>query len=79
MEDDRTMADDRKGSTLEDDKKESRCALLIRCTQEEANAIREAARLQRRTVSAFVLQAVMRSITVQQRLAVPVQKLHNHA
>ncbi len=48
--------------------KESRTALLIRCTEEEADAIREAAKQQRRTVSAFVLHAVMSRISVQQRV-----------
>lgn len=47
---------------------EPRTALLIRCTKEEATAIREAATLQRRTVSGFVLHAVMNRISVQRRL-----------
>ena len=53
---------------------EFRTALLIRCTEQEANAIREAAKLQRRTVSAFVLHAVMNRVSVQQRLGTAVQK-----
>lgn len=36
-----------------------RTALLIRCTREEATAIRAAAALERRTISGFVLNAVM--------------------
>jgi 3-deoxy-D-arabino-heptulosonate 7-phosphate (DAHP) synthase class II len=53
--------------------KESRSALLIRCTEEEANAIREAAKQQRRTVSAFVIRALMNRVSVQ-RVAGTVQK-----
>jgi uncharacterized protein (DUF1778 family) len=45
--------------------KETRTALLIRCTEEEAQAIREAAKQQRRTVSAFVLRAVMNRVLIQ--------------
>ncbi len=58
---------------MDNGRKERRTALLIRCTEGEVNAIREAAGLQRRTVSAFVLQAVMNRISIQQRLeaAVP--------
>ena len=53
---------------------ELRTALLIRCSEEEANAIREAAKLERRTVSAFVLRAVMHRISVQRRLEAAVLK-----
>ena len=53
--------------------KEPRTALLIRCTEEEANAIREAAKLQRRTVSGFVIHAVMNRIAVQHRVGTAVQ------
>ncbi len=53
--------------------KEPRTALLIRCTEEEAKAIREAASLQRRTVSAFVLHAVMNRIAINQRLQAAVR------
>ena len=48
---------------MNNDGKQSRTALLIRCTEEEATAIREAARRERRTVSAFVLNAVMNRIS----------------
>ena len=58
---------------------EPRTALLIRCTQEEAEAIREAAKLQRRTLSAFVLHAVMNRISVQQRLGTAVRPVKNIA
>jgi hypothetical protein len=53
---------------------EPRTALLIRCTEEEARAIREAAKLQRRTVSSFVLRAVMNRISIQKRVGAPVQR-----
>ncbi|HKW66416.1 MAG TPA: DUF1778 domain-containing protein [Terriglobales bacterium] len=58
--------------------KNSRTALLIRCTEEEAKAIREAAKLQRRTLSAFVLRAVMRRVSVsaalRKRCAIPAER-----
>ena len=50
-----------------------RTALLVRCTPEEADAIRKAARRERRSISGFILNAVMNRIsnqaTIQQRLA----------
>ena len=36
-----------------------RTALLLRCTREEAETIRAAAALERRTLSGFILNAVM--------------------
>ena len=51
--------------------KQPRAALLIRCTEDEATAIREAARRERRTVSAFVLHAVMNRIKFRQRMTPP--------
>jgi len=45
-----------------------RKALLIRCTVEEAEAIREAAERERRTISGFVLNSVMNRIAVQHRV-----------
>jgi uncharacterized protein (DUF1778 family) len=45
--------------------KETRTALLIRCTDEEAKVIRETAKQQRRTVSAFVIGAVMNRVSIQ--------------
>ncbi|HKU20811.1 MAG TPA: DUF1778 domain-containing protein [Terriglobales bacterium] len=53
---------------MTNDGKQSRTALLIRCTEDEAAAIREAASRERRTVSAFVLNAVMNRIKFQQRM-----------
>jgi uncharacterized protein (DUF1778 family) len=42
-----------------------RAALLVRCTEEEARQIRQAARLERRTISGYVLHAVMNRIAAQ--------------
>jgi uncharacterized protein (DUF1778 family) len=51
-----------------------RAALLIRCTREEADLIRNAARHERRTVSGFILHAVMNRIAnstkLQQRFGI---------
>ena len=50
----------------------NRTAVLVRCTPEEADAIRRAAKRERRSISGFVLNAVMNRIanqaTIQQRL-----------
>jgi uncharacterized protein (DUF1778 family) len=51
-----------------------RTAILIRCTHDEAQIIREAARRERRTISAFVLNAVMTRVATQKRIA---QNLQN--
>jgi hypothetical protein len=45
-----------------------RTALLIRCSKDEAERIRQGARNERRTVSAYVLQAVMNRLSVDKRL-----------
>jgi len=37
--------------------------LLVRCSKEEAEAIREAARAERKTVTGFVLSAVLARIS----------------
>jgi uncharacterized protein (DUF1778 family) len=39
-----------------------RTAILIRCSQEEANMIRQAAKAERRTISAYILNAVSNRI-----------------
>ncbi len=39
-----------------------KAALFVRCTDEEAERIRHAAKMERRTVSGFVLNAVMNRI-----------------
>jgi uncharacterized protein (DUF1778 family) len=46
----------------------SRTALLIRCSVEEAAKIRSAARAERRTLSGYVMQAVMNRLSVDDRL-----------
>lgn len=40
----------------------ARSAILIRCTAEEAELIREAAKRERRTVSGFALNAMLKYI-----------------
>ncbi len=52
----------------------ARTALLVRCSEEEAAAIREAAGRERRTISGFILNAVLNRITNQQRLEQAWQK-----
>ncbi len=44
----------------------SRAALLIRCTREEAEVIRRAAAAERRTISGYILNAVYNRIHVRQ-------------
>ena len=46
----------------------SRTALLVRCSEQEAEAIREAARRERRTISGFILNAVLNRIANQKRI-----------
>lgn len=45
-----------------------RTALLVRCSEEEAEAIREAARRERRTISGFILNAVLNRMGHQKRI-----------
>jgi len=56
----------------------NRTAILVRCTQEEAEAIRKAAAMERRTLSGFILNAVMNRIATRANLpqwpAVPNKK-----
>lgn len=44
---------------------DKRTALLIHCSDEEARQIREAARRERRTISGYVLHAVMNRLASQ--------------
>jgi len=46
----------------------TRSALLVRCSREEADIIRQAAKRERRTVSGFILNAVLNRIRNQQTL-----------
>jgi uncharacterized protein (DUF1778 family) len=45
-----------------------RTALLIRCSREEAERIRAAAKRERRTVSGYVLNAVMSRLLSQEKV-----------
>jgi len=45
-----------------------RTALLVRCSEEEAESIREAAKRERRTISGFILNAVLNRIANQKKL-----------
>jgi uncharacterized protein (DUF1778 family) len=45
-----------------------RTALLVRCSEEEAEAIREAAKRERRTISGFILNAVLNRIANQKKI-----------
>jgi uncharacterized protein (DUF1778 family) len=45
-----------------------RTALLVRCSEEEAEVIREAAQRERRTISGFILNAVLNRIANQKKL-----------
>ena len=47
----------------------NRSALLISCSKEEARTIREHARLQRRTISGYVFNIVMRAIEFEDKMA----------
>jgi uncharacterized protein (DUF1778 family) len=44
------------------DNTRKRTALLVRCTEEEAETIRDSARAERRTISGFVLNVVFRHL-----------------
>jgi len=48
-----------------------RTALLVRCTAEEAELIRQAAKAERRTISGYILNGIMQRIAVQ-------KKTHEH-
>ena len=45
-----------------------RTALLVRCSDEEAEIIRDAARRERRTISGFILNSVLNRIANQKKL-----------
>ncbi len=48
-----------------------RTAILVRCTEPEAAQIRQAARRERRTVSAYVIRAVMNRMRVREQFLSP--------
>ncbi len=43
-------------------------AILIRCTEEEAQQIRQAAAMERRTLSGYILNAVMNRIKIRSQM-----------
>src|SRR5690242_13119882 len=45
-----------------------RSSLLVRCTEEEAAAIREAAKQERRTISSFIMHSVIGRIEHQKKI-----------
>jgi hypothetical protein len=47
---------------------ETKTALLIRCTRQEAEAIRAAAARERRTISGFILNAIRHRLETHNRL-----------
>ena len=46
----------------------ARTALLVRCTEEEAETVREAAKRERRTISGYILNSVLHRIVNQKKL-----------
>jgi len=49
--------------------KPRRTAILVRCTEQEAELIRDAARKERRTISGYIINAVLNRINIRARLA----------
>jgi uncharacterized protein (DUF1778 family) len=49
-------------------KRKKNRALFIRCTGDEAETVRKAAKAERRTVSGFVLKAVMNHIDMREKM-----------
>lgn len=56
---------------MKNNPEEKRTAILIRCTEPEAAQIRHAARGERRTVSAYVLRAVMNRMRIREQFQSP--------
>ena len=44
-----------------------RTALLVRCTAEEAELIRQAAKAERRTISGYILNGILQRISVREK------------
>jgi uncharacterized protein (DUF1778 family) len=59
--------------------KQKRTAILIRCSAEEADLIRAAAKAERRTISAYILNAVMNRISAQKRFSQTLQTTEGKA
>jgi hypothetical protein len=57
-----------RSKSVKTDSNSKRTSLLVRCSPEEAHQIREAAKRERRTISDFILNAVMSRMAVQERL-----------
>lgn len=53
----------------------ARTALLIRCSKQHAATIRKQARLERRTISGYVLNVVMRQVAFEEILVARVARL----
>ena len=50
------------------DQENGKTALLVYCTQDEADQIRKAAKRERRTISGFVMNAVMNRFAIEGRI-----------
>lgn len=48
-----------------------RTAILVRCSRQEAELIRRAARIERRTISGYILNAVLNRIKLRDNLPLP--------
>jgi hypothetical protein len=55
----------------------ARAVLLLACSQEEASTIREKAAEETRTISAYVLRIVMRSVQIDEKFFADFSKLAN--
>ena len=49
----------------------NQAVLFIRCTKEEAEKIRRVAKLERRTLSGFILNAVLARIEMREKMPMP--------
>ena len=54
-------------ATSEGESDNNRTALLIRCTRQEAQSIRNAARAERHTISDYVVQSVITRIAIKEK------------
>ena len=57
---------------------DNRTALLVRCTAQEADAIRKAAKRERRSISGFMLNAVMNRLANQAAIMDRVGTVRDH-
>jgi uncharacterized protein (DUF1778 family) len=56
---------------------EKRAAIYVRCTPEEAEKIRKAARTERRTISGYILNAALGRIEMRQRFLAELGERHS--